>query len=153
MLRFLVVLFMFSFFASRAKAGPSDDYPALTVDDAHLQMQQPEDAQPPFYTLAAGPGVVLDASAYRFQIPPELAVAAPDSVQVLIGQGRQYACSWHPQQGRQVLDATSLTPTGSSAPFTGFKAGDTVVFGIGHSRTDGHTLQFSVIWVGMARVR
>jgi hypothetical protein len=153
---FLTFVFLLAALVGRILADPSPRspvLPVLSVDNDHLQLQHADGTKPVFYELAPVRGVILDASGYKFEIPAQLKVDAPDTIQVLIGRDRQYSAEWKPTHGKQVIDASTLKPNGKSPPFTGFQPGDTVVFGLGHGVIEDRTLKFSVIWVGMAKIK
>ena len=128
-------------------------YPTLVLDNVHLQLQHSDGSKPEFYNLPVTNGVVLDASKYQFEIPAQLKVQAPNSIQILIGRDRQYSAVWKPTNGKQLIDASNLKSLNQSKPFTGFTSGDTVVVGIGHSMVENGKIQFSVIWVGMVNIK
>ena len=128
-------------------------YPTVVVDDAHLQLHHADGTTPVDYSIPPGPGVIVDATGYKFQIPAQLNLTAPDSVNVVIGKGLMYSAEWKPVDGHLVLDASTLTPVGHSPPFAGFPAGSTIALGIGHAEaTLEAKARFSVIWVGMVNV-
>ncbi len=135
------------------RASNAPFYPVLAIDDAHSQLPHADGTQGAKYELAPATGVILDSTGYRFDIPAQLKVDRPNSIQVLIGPQRQYTAEWKPQNGRQVLDASTLHPMKQSPPFAGFQSGDSVVLGIGQTTIEGSTLKFGVIWVGMADVK
>ena len=135
------------------KSKEAGGVPILKVDAEHLQMQH-AGAKPVDYQLPPGNGVILDATGYEFPIPAALNLTAPDTVQIVIGKGQMYTAEWKPVDGKQLLDATTLTPVAHAPPFTGYPAGSTIAIGIGHAvKTDGPKQQFQVIWVGMAQVK
>ncbi len=134
--------------------GKGPAYPTIVVDEAHLQLQHADGSAPVDYAISPGPGLILDASGYKFQIPAQLELAAPDSVSIVVGKGQMYAAEWKPAEGRVQLDATTMTPVGHAPAFTGFPAGTTVALGIGHTeKTLGAKSRFSVIWAGMVNVK
>lgn len=69
------------------------------------------------------PRVIVDASGYKFQIPAQIEVTAPDSESIVVGEGLMYAADWKP------------------------------FVGIGHASKDDTAAKFAVIWVGMAEVK
>jgi len=134
-------------------AEPTPPYPSIIVDDAHLMLKRADGAEGKSYEIPPADGLVIDVGSYHFQIPPQLKVDAPNSVNVIIGKDRQYLAHWEPKGGKEVLNQAALTPIGKAPPFDGFHAGDTIVIGIGFSGIHDSNLSFSVIWVSMAKVK
>ena len=117
----------------------------MVVDDAHSQMGLPKGTTAPHYELAAGPQLLVDASAYKFK-----AMGAPaNAIQLILAADRQYGVAWDPAHPSVVISSLTAHPYGSSQPFEHFEAGQKVIVAIGH--LEG--LKFDVMWVGMADVK
>src|SRR5258708_4304799 len=140
----LLSVILFICVGCKSQSASQSAYPVVVVDDAHLQFKHADGSKAVFYAVPPGPGVVLDASSYKFQIPPQLAVSGPDSVSIVIGKGQMYSADWKPVDGKQVLDAATLKPVGKAPPFTGFPAGVTIAMGIGHASSRETAAQLSV---------
>jgi hypothetical protein len=152
-LSILLLLCLLSTLQHVSAADPVPTYPSITLDDAHLMLKHADGTEGKSYEIPPAEGLVVHVGSYHFQIPPQLKVDAPNSVNVILGKDQQYLAHWEPQGGKQVLNRATLTPVGKAPPFGGFHTGDTIVIGIGLSAIHDAKLSFSVIWVSMAKVK
>ena len=92
----------------------------ISVDDAHLQMQAAGDATPLFYSIEPGQSIVVDASAYKFKLPQQLAGKTINSIQLILAKDEQFSAPWLMPGARQSLSMQTLTPKPGSKSFSGF---------------------------------
>lgn len=117
----------------------------LVVDDAHSQLTAAPHQTVPHYVMAAGPQLVVDASAYRF--PP--AAGTANSLQLVIANDQQYSVRWDPAHPSITVSSLTAHPNGNSKSFETFVAGQTIVVAIG--RLEGTSSK--VMWAGMADIK
>lgn len=130
------------------QSASANDTQVLVVDAAHNAAAQPEGADAPKYLVNASP-FTLDTSVYEYDVPPHLKDKAPNSLQVVIGNDRQYSVAIEAGSEHIVVSSQTLRPNPGSQPFEAFEPGQTLILGIGHLEGSA----FSVFWVGMAEVR
>jgi uncharacterized protein YtpQ (UPF0354 family) len=123
--------------------------PILKIDSAHQMMNYPTGTTPELYHFAACSTVILDATDYSFDIPPEIRNRPLNLIHVVLDKTRQYQLEWQPGKMRYELSKSTLQPLKGSEPFEGFKTGDKIALAIGVVFAPGH---FAPVWTSLANV-
>jgi hypothetical protein len=127
------------------------NYPTIIADLDHYQVENEDGTEPQVYLIEPAECLILDTSAYQPGLPATFEGRECNSVQLLMGEDRQYSADYDPSETRHILDKDTLRPNPGSLPFTGIEEGDECVIAVGHMRLDADTqLVFSVAWVAMA---
>ncbi len=128
------------------------DYPTIAVDLAHHQTERKDGTEPPSYPISPSGGMILDTGSYQPKLDPKSGEKECNSVQLIIGNDRQYSAEFDPSKTRHVLDSATLKANPGSKPFAGIQAGDSCIIAIGHmSHEPGKPANFSVAWVSLAK--
>ena len=136
--------------------GPPPKSPVstvLVVDLAHAQVGLPEGKEGLNYIV--GPLRRFSVDARRFDFSKSLyPTVRPNSVQLMIGNKRQYSAKWQ-ASGLVELSESTLTPMNDSPPFDGLRVGDQAIIAIGEQRVDPvkHEIVLKLLWAGMVDVR
>ena len=151
MKRFIILFTLLALSLSACGQGPTatatviaaaptladDALPVIAVDAEH--MITPNLA----YEIPAGPGFVLDASAYMFGT-----VSGPTLVQVIL-EGRVYQGNWTTANNIQVVRAENLLPPPGFKPLTEFPSGKLLIVAIGKLSDTG---RFEHMWLASVNV-
>ena len=86
---------------------------------------------------------------YDFQLPEELKSTQPNSIQLVLGTDQQFSAVWPTSPRVMLLSEETLSPNPGSQPFRGLHSGQEGIVAIGVLDAS----RFSVVWVGMFRVR
>lgn len=132
------------------------NYPVIVVDEEHSGFARADGSDPPAYEIVPSAGIVLDASNYHIQVPPEYKVDGPNMIQLFLGKDRQFQMKWKPGVQRHVLGGATLTPRVGSQQFSGLHTGDTAIIAIGFDHTGitpGKDNTLSLMWLGMLKVK
>jgi hypothetical protein len=97
----------------------------IVVDEEHRQFERQDGSRPPVYMVRAGAAIELDASGYTFPIKADYGVSGPNLILVLMGRDRKYRLQWKQGVHKYVLSKDTLKPEPGSAPFSGFRPGET----------------------------
>ena len=133
---------------SSAEAQSGSTLPVVTVDSQHFRQGG---AKAPAYIVAPGEGFVLDATGYDFSLGGR--TRTPNIVALSFHEYKDYRVAW-PASGRIELTPRTLAPVGTSAPFSGIKAGDRATVAIGYEIVDPKTqhVSFNVFWMANIEV-
>ena len=112
-------------------------------------MNYPAGTKPDVYRVGATSSLVLDATGYTFNVPPELRDKPLNSVQVVQSKTHQFALTWQPGKTRYELSNVTLKPVPGSQPFSGFHAGDRVVVAIGVADAPR---KFAPVWTSIVEI-
>ena len=131
------------------------ELPVIRVDNTHYQVEREDGSQPEIYTLPAGPGFILDATGYAFQIPPGLGTKPPNLIQLVHGAGHAYEHPW--QQGKvvYVITGDTLQPQHGPEVFRMFVIGAMLTLAIGRYVSAAESaifVDFHAYWVGLITV-
>jgi hypothetical protein len=118
----------------------------IVVDDEHRQFEGGGEVE---YDIPPGIGLVLDATGYEFQIPPEGDFQKPNMIQVMVDKDSYYGLPWQPGVTRYTLTTETLNPLGESEPFQGLPPFSQVVVAIGYQRDEDN---FFVLWASLVNV-
>jgi hypothetical protein len=128
--------------------------PTVVVDTEHSQFGKPEGEEAPPYVVRPAEAVILDARGLDLSKTLYPGVA-PNAVQLLLGNDRQYWAPWSTSSVIE-LSAKTLLPLNESSPFSGLKAGDSAILAIGVQRVeekDGEKeIVLKLLWGAMLEV-
>lgn len=127
------------------------EYPIILVDLEHHQTEREDGTEPKQYSIRPADGLILDTSSHRPELAPKFEGMACNSIQLVMGNDRQYSATFDPSKTRHLLDTSTLQPNAGSKSFTGIAEGDSCIVAIGHMKHEaGKPPAFSVAWVSMA---
>lgn len=132
-----------------ALRGAVTDPPVVKVDDKHQMMNYPVGTKPKAYRVGASASMVLDATGYTFDVPPEIRDKPLNSVQLVQSKTNQFELTWRPGTTRYELAKATLRPLRGARPFEGFKAGDKMILAIGVVY-EGR--KFAPVWASVVEV-
>lgn len=128
------------------------ELPVILVDDSHSQVERSHDANPEIYRLASGPGFILDATGYTFQVPLELGGQPPNLIQLVCGAGQTYECPWWDGKTRYVITGDTLKPARGCVRLRSLESGEVLCLAIGKYVAPGYPMgqgKFLPYWVSM----
>jgi hypothetical protein len=131
------------------------ELPVICVDDAHFQVEREEGGEPEIYRLPAGPGFILDATGYTFQVPLGLGGQPPNLIQLVRGAGHTYERTWREGKTRYVMTGDTLIPARGCTRLRMFDSGEVLIVAIGKHVAPTHPLgqgTFYPYWVTMIYV-
>src|SRR5512141_2477910 len=83
---------------AQTKPGPAPTaqggLPVIMVDAEHMQVKHADGTAPQEYAIPAGPGFVLDATDYEFQLPPGADYSTPNIIQIVVNK-QAYSTVWN----------------------------------------------------------
>lgn len=133
---------------------PMNAYPTVRVDLEHLATQRKDGTESQSYEVQASEGIILDTTLHQPVLGPKFGGVVCNSVQVVLGNDRQYSAAYYPASKNHVLDRNTLRANPGSIPFSGTKTGDSCIIAIGNMREErGQAPAFSVAWVSLAKVK
>jgi hypothetical protein len=124
-----------------------DSKQEIIVDDDHLQLQG---FGQKFYEISAGTSVVLNTEGYSFRIPKMSGIDRPNMIQIVTSGKQVYSTAYNPEKYQYILSEQTLMPIGKGGPFNGFVSGQQIAIAIGYQDEQS---RFSVLWVGMAKIK
>jgi hypothetical protein len=137
--------------SSDSDSKPMYDYPTVLVDLEHHQTEREDGTEPKQYSIRPSEGLILDTSSYAPELAPQFEGMKCNSIQLVMGNDRQYSAAFDPSETRHVLDASTLKPNPGSQAFGGIGQGDRCIVAVGHMKNEaGKPPAFSVAWVSMA---
>lgn len=142
---------MFAFLIG-CRAPSVANTPVITVDQPHSHLTGESDPEGAHYTLPEGDAFVLDASTFDFSKAPYTG-QAPNSVQLVLAEDQAFRTTLPPNR-KAILDRSTLIPIRGSAPFRGFRKGQTAVVAVGVTEINAveKKIMFNVQWAGMIDV-
>jgi hypothetical protein len=123
--------------------------PVVAVDAKHQMINYPVGTKPDIYRVHASESIVLDATGYSFDVPPEIRDKPLNSVQVVQSKTRQFKLTWQPGKTRYELSKATLQPLPGSKPFEGFQTGDRMIIAIGVTY---EPREFAPVWTSIVEV-
>lgn len=129
--------------------------PVIKADNEHLQIERSDGTVPPEYEISAGNGFVLDATDYEIQIPPNLNIAQPNMIQIVLDKN-SYFVNWENGKTSYTFTTDTLKPLQNSKPFDRLHSGQKVIIAIGFMDEKGQAtgdVAFYPLWYGIANVR
>jgi hypothetical protein len=146
-MRLLLIIIMCM--GSSALGAADVNAPVVKVDDKHQMMNYPAGTKPETYRVRASSSMVLDATDYTFDVPPEIRNKPLNSIQLVQSKTNQYELTWQPGTTRYELSKATLRPLRGSRPFEAFKAGDKMIVAIG---VVYETQKFAPVWTSIIEV-
>jgi hypothetical protein len=123
--------------------------PVVKVDSRHQMMNYPAGTKPEIYRIRASSSLILDATDYNFDIPPELRDKPLNSVQVAQTKTHKFELTWQPGKTRFELSNATLHPLPGGQSFEGFKSGDKILVAIGVTSAPR---KFAPVWTSIVEI-
>jgi len=94
----------------------------------------------------------FDPTGYTIPIPKKSGLAGPNSIHLIHAKDEYFRAPW---DGKMpvTLEPAFFTNIRGTNRFAGFASGETYILGVGHDNYPEPEMKFSVMWVGMMKVK
>src|SRR5689334_4921867 len=120
----------------------------LHLDNAHNQAAG-TNAEP--YVIEPCKTVNVDTTGYSIPLPRQFPDSGPNALHLIHGNEEYFRAAWD-GKSHATLDTTTLKNIRGHSGFSGFRAGETYILGVGHDNFPAPEMKFNVAWAALIKV-
>jgi hypothetical protein len=109
---FLITLFLLAALSSYGddKSNAMTNAPTIKIDEEHRMNNRPESVKSAIYFIHSAPGIVIDATGYKFDVLVGLEGKPLNSIQIIQDKTHQFVLGWETGKTRYELSKETLHP-------------------------------------------
>lgn len=152
-MKFIKLLLLLIYLTNSGFGQKKSDYQKIALDEhySHLKKNEAKDKTTYNFKIKKTNGIILDCSKFDFSQIIQLNKNTNPDLIFIIAKNGTYTIPLN-MTGETVIDKTTMTPVSDKRNFSGFKAGDTPIIGIGTIDKTSSTVSLKTFWVSMIDV-
>src|SRR5262249_27238240 len=103
------------------------------------------------YVIEPCPSVQIDTTGYSIPLPQHFPESGPNALHLIHGNEEYFRAAWD-GKSLATLDTTTLKNVRGRSSFSGFRAGETYILGVGRDNFPAPEMKFNVLWAALIKV-